>query len=78
MEIPQVYIDTNIFKFSATELPRLRPRVQKVDWGGTEQEVVVYDFVEVNPNENIRNHELKREAEVLPELASLAKQGRVW
>ncbi len=31
MDIPKVYVDTNIFKFSATELPRLTPRVQKID-----------------------------------------------
>lgn len=77
MAIPTVYVDTNIFKFSATALPRLIPRTQQIDWGGTIQEVVVHDLKEVDPNESIRNPELKKEAELLPELASLGKAGRV-
>ena len=77
MDIPKVYVDTNIFKFSATELPRLTPRVQKIDWGGVQQDVVVHDLINSNPNENVNNSFLKEEADVLPHLAARAKQGRV-
>ncbi len=58
MGIPKIYVDTNILKFSATELPRLKPRSQKINWGGVEHEVIVHDFVDTNPNNNINNPEL--------------------
>jgi len=77
MGIPKIYVDTNILKFSATELPRLKPRSQKINWGGVEHEVIVHDFVDTNPNNNINNPELKREADILPELAKLGKNGLV-
>lgn len=77
MELPEVYLDTNVFKFSATQLPRLKPRVQTINWGDIEQDVTVHDFVEVNPNEGISNPELSAEAEVLPKLAELGKKGFV-
>lgn len=73
----KVYIDTNVFKFSATQLPRLRPRQQTINWGGKVQEVTVHDFVTLNPNEAIDNPELKMEADLLPALAQLGKQGYV-
>ena len=72
-----VYLDTNIYKFSATELPRLCPRTQVLNWGEVEQEVTVHDFVEVNPNYKISNPELKEEVKILPELAELGKEGLV-
>jgi len=77
MIIPKVYVDTNIFKFSATELPRLKLRSQTVNWGGNNIEVTVHDFVEENPNEKIQNDELKAEADLLPKLANLGKKGLV-
>lgn len=77
MAIPKVYVDTNIFKFSATALPRLKPRMQTINWGDIEQEVVVHDFVDINPNDSIKNTELKSETEILPELADIGKQGLV-
>ena len=77
MGIPKIYVDTNILKFSATELPRFKPRLQKINWGGVEHEVIVHDFVDINPNNNINNPELKTEADILPELAKLGKKGLV-
>ena len=77
MELPRVYLDTNIFKFSAIQLPRMRPRKQTINWGGVVQELTVHDFIDVNPNENIRNPELKEEAELLPQLANIGKAGEV-
>ena len=77
MSIPRVYVDTNIFKFSATELTRLRPRSKTINWGGNDIEVTVHDFIEENPNDRISNEELKSEAELLPELANLGKAGLI-
>jgi hypothetical protein len=73
----KVYLDTNIYKFSATQLPRLRPRQQTITWGDIVQEVTVHDFIEVDPNDKIQNQELKNEAELLPKLAELGEKGAV-
>lgn len=76
--VPKVYLDTTVYKFSATKLPRLYPRSQAINWGGVEQEITVHDFVEINPNDNISNNPvLKTEAEILPKLANLGKDGVV-
>jgi hypothetical protein len=77
MHLPKIYIDTTVLKFSATRLPRLRPRQQVINWGGKEFEVTVHDFVHVNPNDSIDNPELKAEAALLPSLAEAGKTGVV-
>ena len=77
MAVPKVYIDTNVFKFAATQLPRFVPRQQFLNWGGQVHEVIVHDLVALNPNENIKNPELKAEAELLPRLANLGKTNQV-
>jgi len=77
MRPPKVYIDTSVLKFSATQLPRLRPRQQKINWGGRVHEITVHDFVDINPNDFIENPELKAEAELLPELAEAGKRGQL-
>ncbi len=76
-KVLKVYIDTNVLKFSATQLPRLRPRPQKINWGGRIHEITVHDFVNIDPNDSIRNPELKAEAELLPELAEAGKRGQL-
>ena len=74
----RVYIDANILKFSATRLLRFRPREVMVDWGGKRQPLTVHDPVTVNPNDGIANNtELRREAELLPQVAALAGSGIV-
>jgi hypothetical protein len=77
MSPAKVYIDTTVLKFSATQLPRLLPRKQTIDWGGRVHEVTVHDFVRVNPNDSIDNPELKAETELLPTLAEAGKRGEV-
>lgn len=77
MNVAKVYLDTNVLKFAATELPRLLPRKQSLDWGGKTIEVTVHDFVEINPNKSIENPELKAEAELLPRLAEIGKLGEL-
>lgn len=71
----KVYIDTNVLKFSATQLQRYCPRTQKINWGGREHEVTVNDLVYINPNEAIDNPELKAEAQLLPVLAEVEPMG---
>jgi hypothetical protein len=71
----KVYLDTNIFKFSATGLLRFRPREVTVDWGRMKQPLTVHDPVMVNPNDGLDNPELRREAELLPQVAALAGSG---
>ncbi len=74
---PKVYIDTTVLKFSATQLLRLRPRKQTVNWGGQDFQLTVHDFVHVNPNDSVDNPELKAEAALLPSLAEAGKTGVV-
>ena len=77
MKPAKVFLDTNVLKFSATQLPRLRPRKQTITWGDIVQEVIVHDFIDVDPNEKIQNQELKEEAGLLPKLANLGKNSAV-
>lgn len=74
---PKVFVDTNVLKFSATDLLRLRPRMKQLQWGEKQIDVLIHDFVRINPNDNIRNAELKTEVELLPKLAELGKEGLV-
>ncbi|MDP3013228.1 MAG: hypothetical protein Q8M92_03235 [Candidatus Subteraquimicrobiales bacterium] len=77
MYLPKIYIDTTVLKFSATRLPRLRPRKQVINWGGKEFETTVHDYIRVNPNDSIGNNKLKSEVELLPTLAEAGKRGEV-
>ncbi len=71
----KVFVDANIYKYSATRLLRLRPRKQVINWGGEELETVVHDFVTVNPNENIRNNPLlRKEVDLIPEIVALQQK----
>jgi hypothetical protein len=72
----RVYIDANVFKFSATCLLRLLPREVLLDWGGAKHPSAVHGPVTLNPNDRITNNlELRREAELLPQVAALATGG---
>jgi len=77
MSPPRVYLDTSVLKFSATRLPRLLPRNQRINWGGRVHEITVYESVYINPNLSIKNPGLKAEAELLPKLAESGKLGQV-
>ncbi len=79
MSKAKVFLDANVYKFSAVELPRLRPREVTINWGGQKRPYIVHDFVTVNPNESLGEDsaELKAEAELLPEVAGLAASGLV-
>lgn len=77
MNLPKVYLDTTVLKFSATQLRRLRPRQQTISWGGQTHEGTVYDLVHINPNDSIDNGELTAEVELLPALAEAGKKGQI-
>jgi hypothetical protein len=77
MKKPKVYIDTSVFKFSATKLKRLVPRRQTINWGGVLHKIDVHDLVYINPNDRIKDQNLKEEAQLLPQLAEMSKQGKM-
>lgn len=72
-----VFVDTNVLKFAATELVRLRARRDKVQWGPLLVDLIVHDAVAVNPNDRIPNAELRTEADLLPSVAACGKTGLV-
>ena len=71
------FIDTNILKFAASELVRLQPRREQVQWGPTIVDLIVHDTVTVNPNDQIKNSELRAEADLLPLVATASKAGQI-
>lgn len=74
----RVYLDTNVFKFSAIHLLRMRRREQEVDWGGHITTLEVQDAAIENPNDQLEdNSEIKREAGLLREVAELGTDGQV-
>jgi hypothetical protein len=74
----KVFLDTNVYKFSATKLLRAQPREVTIIWGGKEQHLSVYDPITINPNEKLAaDSEIKAEVELLPQVAKLAAAGLV-
>lgn len=68
----KVFVDANIFKYSASKLLRLFPREQKLNWGGQETITTVHDMRYVNPNDNIKNNKtLRKEVDLLPYIVEL-------
>lgn len=77
MDIPRVYVDTCVLKFSATELHRFRPRLQTLEWGGHRMQVTVHDPVTINRNDRLAPGDLLEQTKLLQQLAELGKAGRV-
>jgi hypothetical protein len=76
--IPKVYVDANVFKFSATTLRRLVPKNEKTrNWYGKVTGTLLCAIEYVNPNERITKKSLKREAELLAQVAECAKTKRL-
>ena len=73
---PTVFLDTNIFKFSATALRRYPGRTETVQWGPLEVSGVVYTEQLTNPNDGIQNAELKEEVDLPPSVAAMGIDGR--
>jgi hypothetical protein len=49
----KIYLDTNVYKFSATELPRLRVEMKEVNWGGRTFTMPLHTPVVINPNDRL-------------------------
>lgn len=69
VSVADVFIDTNILKFSAVKKHVFRPRKDKINWGGIEQEIVVHDMFTTNDLHKIKNETQKRDAVFLGMLA---------
>jgi hypothetical protein len=72
-----VFLDTNVFKFSATSLRRYVGRKETLQWGPLEIESVLHSEQLVNPNEGIQNERLKKEATLLPAVAATGIGGQL-
>ena len=74
----KVFVDANIFKYSATKLLRFIPREQKLNWGGQEIITTVHDMSYINPNENIKNNDtLRKEVDLLPYIVELQEKENI-
>jgi hypothetical protein len=74
----KIYLDTNVYKLSATELPRYRVEMKQVSGGGKTFTLPLHTPVVINPNDRLdENSEIKVEALLLPTVASLAEEGIV-
>jgi len=73
----KIFVETNVFKFSATRIERLI-RVNKPTRNaqGEITGVLLYEPGYINPNEKIQNPELRTEADLLPQIADIAKAGK--
>jgi len=73
----KLFLETNVMKFSATRIERLI-RVNKPTRNaqGEITGVLLLEPGYINPNEKIQNPELKREADLLPQIADAAKAGK--
>ncbi len=74
--IIKVMLESNTLKFAATKLRRLIP-VNRPTYNakGERTGTLLYDDGYVNPNDKITDPELKKEADLLPHIAELAKGG---
>lgn len=76
--IPKILIDTNVLKFAATQKLRIVPVNKKTrNWYGKVTGFQVSRITTVNPNEKIRQKELRKEADLLAQIAELAKDGKI-
>lgn len=74
----RVFLDTNVFKLSATKQRRLIPSNRKtLDWMGNLVGVELYRLGYLNPNEGIRNTAHRQEAELLQSVAEAVKSGHL-
>src|ERR1041384_3111142 len=71
----RIMLETNVLKFSATSLPRLiRINRPTLNAKGEITGMLFYEPGFINPNDQITNPELKRQADLLPRIAELAKE----
>ena len=73
----RVMLETNTIKFAATKLRMLIP-VNRPTYNskGEMTRVLLYDNGYINPNDKITDPDLRKEADLLPQIAELAKNGK--
>lgn len=73
----RVMLETNTLKFAATKLQRLIP-VNRPTYNekGEMTGILLYEDGYINPNERITDPDLKKQADLLPQIAELAKSGK--
>jgi hypothetical protein len=67
--LADVFIDTNILKFSAVKKHVYRKSKDTVNWGGFEQEIEISEPYTINDLQKIKNERQKRDAIILGMLA---------
>lgn len=67
--VADVFIDTNILKFSAVKKYAYRKKVKKINWGDVEHEVEVHERFTINNLHQIKNDTQRRDAVFLGILA---------
>ena len=73
----KVFLETNVFKFAATKIERLiRVNRPTRNAQGEITGILLYEPGYINPNEKIQDPNLRREADLLPQIADLAKTGK--
>ena len=75
--VADVFLDTNILKFSAVKKHVFRPKKQTINWGGLEQEIVVREPYTTNDIHKIKSDTQKRDAIMLGMLAYAGISGRL-
>jgi hypothetical protein len=76
-KVPSVYVDANVFKFAASKLPRLFRKTQQLNWGNKRSVHEYWEPGYLDPNDAIKDPELKAEAKLLEKLAAEACAVRV-
>ena len=75
---PRIFLESTVFKFSATKQLRFIPYNKEVrNWYGRVVGFIVNKLDYVNPNDRITNPDLKTEADLLPMVAGLAKDSKI-
>jgi hypothetical protein len=76
--VPRIFLDANVFKFSATQNLRFIPCNKKTyDDKGRVTGVQLYTLGHINPNERLSNPELRKEADLLPDVALAVKRSEL-
>jgi hypothetical protein len=75
--VADVFIDTNILKFSAVKKHVYRPKTETINWGGFEHSVQLHEPYTTNDLHKIKNETQRRDAVLLGMLAYAGISGRL-
>jgi hypothetical protein len=74
---PLVYVDANVFKFAASKLPRFFRKTQQLNWGNKSSVHEYWEPGYLDPNDAIKDLELRAEAKLLGKIAIEARAARI-